>query len=664
MAIEKMAMLHLIGERADLDDITKELILFGKVHLVNAVPELEASHFEAFLPDEDRDRILESNGFEPIETNVDFRSNFEKIERIMHHLNIPQKIMKQKLADEHGEIKEAIRLLDILYPAMEDIQKELKELREQREHLERLRALTYIDDTDLDLGKLFQMQNFGMKLGLLTKENRTKLSMNYENIPGIFMHLGEVNGLEAMLVAYPFEITLEIERILRSVFFEEIQVPSEYWVNTQQISERLNINIERTENEMQELENKKKDYRKRYKEDLRFTYNLFKLELTKTEMKKQVVASRNFVFLTGWIPKREIEELNRRLNRSKLNVLAYPADQSLSESYTQPPTELHNNWVFRPFEMLVKLYGVPSYGEIDPTPFFAIIYMILFGAMFGDLGQGLVFFLVGIGMVMMKKQEGFGGILSRLGISSMCFGFLYDSFFGYEEVISGVVANLTGKEVESLFFIRPMENITLLLATSVLFGIVLLLIAFGYGIYNKLRAHDIKEGVFGRNGIAGLVFYLSFLMIIGNVVGVFKDMSLTPFFAICGLGLISILFREPVSNLITGHRPLYHESKGDYYMESGFETVETLLTLFSNTMSFIRVGAFALNHVGLFIAFHTLALLIGGVVGEVSMFIVGNIMILVLGGLIVFIQGLRLLFYELFSKYYTGEGFEYKPVQF
>lgn len=664
MAIEKMAMLHLIGERADLDDITRELILFGKIHLVNAVPELEASHFEAFLPDEDRERILESNGFEPVETNVDFRSHFEKIERIMHHLSIPQKIMKQKLADEHGEIKEAIRLLDILYPAMEDIQKELKELREQREHLERLRALTYIDDTDLELGKLFQMQNFGMKLGLLTKENRSKLSMNYENIPGIFMHLGEVSGMEAMLVAYPFEITLDIERILRSVFFEEIQVPSEYWVNTQQISERLAINIERTENEMQDLENRKKDYRKRYKEDLRFTYNLFKLELTKTEMKKQVVASRNFIFLTGWIPKREIEELGKRLNRSKLNVLAYPAEQSLSESYTQPPTELHNNWVFRPFEMLVKLYGVPSYGEIDPTPFFAIIYMILFGAMFGDLGQGLVFFLVGMGMVMMKKQESFGGILSRLGISSMCFGFLYDSFFGYEHVISGVIANLTGKELESLFFIRPMENITLLLASSVLFGIVLLLIAFGYGIYNKLKAHDIKEGVFGRNGIAGLVFYLSFLAIIGNVVGIFKDISLTPFFAICGLGLVSILFREPVSNLIIGHRPLYHESKGDYYMESGFETVETLLTLFSNTMSFIRVGAFALNHVGLFIAFHTLALLIGGAVGEVSMFIVGNIMILVLEGLIVFIQGLRLLFYELFSKYYTGEGFEYKPVQF
>lgn len=662
MAIEKMAMLHLIGERADLDDITKELILFGKIHLVNAVPELEASHFETFLPEAERERILESNRFEPIEVSTDFRSQYEKVERIMHHLSIPHKIMKQKLADEHGEIKEAMRLLDILYPEMEMIQKNLKDLNDQREHQERLRALTYIDDTDLELGKLFQMQNFGMKLGLLTKENRNKLSMNYENIPGIFMHLGEINGLEAMLIAYPFEITLEIERILRSVFFEEILVPSEYWINTRQISEKLNANIEKIESEMQTLQDKKKDYRKRYKEDLRYIYNLFKLELTKTDMKKQVVASRNFIFLSGWMPEREIDELNKRMNRSRLNILTYPVEESLSVQYKQPPTELHNNWLFRPFEMLVKLYGIPSYGELDPTPFFAIVYMLLFGAMFGDLGQGLVFLVVGLISVFMKKMEAFGSILTRLGISSMCFGFLYDSFFGYEHVISGTVSRITGMPIEDLFFVRPLENTNLLLISSVVLGIVLLFIAFGYGIYNKLVKHDIKEGIFGRNGLAGLVFFVSLLAIIGSLSGLFGNV--TPAYFVGGLCLLSILFREPVSNLLSGHRPLYHESKGDYYMESGFETVETLLTLFSNVMSFIRVGAFAMNHVGLFVAFHTLAAMIGGAVGEVSMFIVGNIMIIVLEGLIVFIQGLRLMFYELFSKYFTGEGFEYKPIQF
>ncbi len=664
MAIEKMAMLHMVGERADLDDITKELILFGKVHMVNALPELEASHFEKLLSSEEKAHILEHNGYGPIDNLVDYRSHYEKIERIMQHLNVSHKNMAQKLADEQGEIEEAIRLLDILYPEMENIQKELKSLKEKQAHLEQLKALTYIDGTNLELAKLFKMEHFGIKLGLITKENRNKLSMNYENLRGIFMHLGEIQGLEAMLVAYPQELGLETDRLLRSVYFEEIEVPEDYFVNTQGISNRLNSETEWVIQEMSNLEEKKKNYRIKYKEELRYIYNLLKLELTKNDLKKQTVVSRNFFFLAGWIPTRCADELNGRLHKNKLNAVTYLSEGSLSPQYASPPTELHNNWLFSPFEMLVKLYGVPSYGEVDPTPFFGVIYMLLFGMMFGDLGQGLVFFLVGLAGVKLKKQADFGAILSRLGISSMIFGTIYDSFFGYEDVISGVVMGITGKPIESLFFIRPMENINFLLMASVVFGIGLLLIAFGYGIYNKMRARDIKEGVFGRNGIAGLVFYLSFLSLIGTALGVVKGISMIPFFVICGLCMLSILFREPVTNMISGHRPLYHESKGDYYMESGFETVETILSLFSNTMSFIRVGAFALNHVGLFIAFHTMAALIGGLVGEVSMFIVGNVMILVLEGLIVFIQGLRLMFYELFSKYYTGEGFDYKPVQF
>lgn len=663
MAIEKMAMLHLVGEKAELDDIAKALVLFGKVHMVNALPELEASHFEDYLPEGERVEILENQGFGPLDQMRDFRSEYEKIERIMQHLNISQKNLSQKLAEDQADVEKATVLLNQLYPELEEIQKSLRQLAEKREHLERLKALDYIDDTDLELSRLFSMNHFGLKLGFLTKENRTKLSMNYENIQGIFMHLGEIKGLEAMLVAYPLALTLETDRILRSVYFEEIDVPRDYWTNTQEVSNRLIGEIEMVDREVEALEVKKKEYRKKYKDEIRFIYNLFVLELTKNQLKKQVVASKYFVFMAGWIPVRSFDALGKTFQKSGLNVMISMADESLSETYEMPPTELHNNWLFRPFEMLVKLYGIPSYGEIDPTPFFAIIYMILFGAMFGDLGQGLVFFLVGIGAILLKKQEAFGAILSRLGISSMIFGTVYDSFFGYEHLISGVAGNLLGKDPEELFFIHPLENINLLLAASIIFGIFLLLIAFGYGIYNKLRAKDIKEGVFGRNGIAGLMFFIAFVGVLANVGGFVEGLPMPLLYGTCLLGMMSILFREPVTNLILGHRPLYHEPVGEYYMESGFETVETLLTLFSNTMSFIRVGAFALNHVGLFVAFHTMAALIGGVVGEVSMFIVGNIMILVLEGLIVFIQGLRLMFYELFSKYYTGEGFDFKPTQ-
>jgi len=118
-----------------------------------------------------------------------------------------------------------------------------------------------------------------------------------------------------------------------------------------------------------------------------------------------------------------------------------------------------------------------------------------------------------------------------------------------------------------------------------------------------------------------------------------------------------------LANTIKKKKPLYHEPAGEYYVESGFELLETFLGMLSNTLSFIRVGAFALNHVGLFLAFHTIASMLGSVMGEISMFIVGNVIVIGLEGLIVLIQGLRLVYYEMFSKYYTGDGLSFEPVE-
>ena len=127
------------------------------------------------------------------------------------------------------------------------------------------------------------------------------------------------------------------------------------------------------------------------------------------------------------------------------------------------------------------------------------------------------------------------------------------------------------------------------------------------------------------------------------------------------ISVILLVFKQPISNKIKKEERLYEENASSYYIESGFNLFETFLSIISNTISFIRVGAFALNHVGLFIAFHTLATMIGSTGGNIAMFFLGNIIIIGLEGLVVFIQGLRLFYYELFSKYYTGDGVLFTP---
>ncbi|WDU84558.1 V-type ATPase 116kDa subunit family protein [Caloramator sp. Dgby_cultured_2] len=123
-------------------------------------------------------------------------------------------------------------------------------------------------------------------------------------------------------------------------------------------------------------------------------------------------------YLSGWVPavfkrrvKRSLEDLEEKL------IIIYKPIKEIREGLA-PPTYLKNGYLLRPFESIVKLYGIPSYNELDPTSFVGISYMLLFGAMFGDVGQGLVLFLIGEFLNRRKRRPNLGGVLARLGISS------------------------------------------------------------------------------------------------------------------------------------------------------------------------------------------------------------------------------------------------------
>ena len=129
------------------------------------------------------------------------------------------------------------------------------------------------------------------------------------------------------------------------------------------------------------------------------------------------------------------------------------------------------------------------------------------------------------------------------------------------------------------------------------------------------------------------------------------------------VAIIIMVLKEPLANIIEKKSPLYEGEVSAYYVESGFNIIETILSLASNTISFIRVGAFSLNHVGLFLAFKTMAQMANGGIKGFLILILGNIVVICLEGLIVFIQGLRLQYYELFGKYFKGEGIEFNPIR-
>lgn len=145
--------------------------------------------------------------------------------------------------------------------------------------------------------------------------------------------------------------------------------------------------------------------------------------------------------LVGFIPKAKNEEFKKQFESFE-NVSyvskPYDADPSLS-----PPVKLKNNRFTKPFEMFVNMYSLPSYQDIDPTSLVAVTYTLLFGIMFGDLGQGLLLSLIGLLAYKWKKMA-LGRIMIRIGFSSAFFGLLYGSVFGYEHLLDPMYKALFG----------------------------------------------------------------------------------------------------------------------------------------------------------------------------------------------------------------------------
>lgn len=658
MSVERMSMVNLVADQALLDEILREIVLFERIQLVNAYHEIEESNFRLSMVDENRDEILNMCRIEPYMSMVDPKVLMEKADKLLFMLELEKKIERKYLEDSQwGWTLELIeKKINLFMEEATDAASALTRLRAEKVHLKELECLSKIEDTDVDLEKISSMTHFSTRLGVLTKENRYKLSLNYENITAVVMHLGTIDRGEAVLIISPKDLEAETDRILRSVYFDEIPLPEVYRVKASEAVRRIHERYVAIETEMAEHLAEISVLKSSYGDEIHSCINALELEHLKVKMRRSIATTRNFFYLAGWIPERDQAEFESRIRELGQGAIVIFNDSSNAIEYHAPPTKLKNNWLVRPFEMLVKMYGTPAYDEIDPTVFFGVTYMALFGAMFGDLGQGLVLFLAGFVLAKRPGADLYGQILSRLGLSSMFFGFFYDSFFGYEHLISSVAPFMP--------FVRPIENINTVLGVSIGVGIFLLLISFMYSILNKLRLEDWQEGLFGRNGVAGLVLYITLLAAVLKVALKTPGLPgwMTLIIAILSIG--AIIAREPLTNLIKGIRPLHHEKLSEYYVESSFDILETFLSFLSNSISFIRVGAFALNHVGLFIAFHTMGTLIGNWGGQLLMFIIGNLVVIFLEGLIVMIQGLRLMYYELFSKYYSGDGEEFEPVQF
>ena len=340
--------------------------------------------------------------------------------------------------------------------------------------------------------------------------------------------------------------------------------------------------------------------------------------------------------LSGWVPRRQLDNLRDMLDaRFHDRYWLETREPSPGEAADVPSLMRYPAWL-EPFVPMVKSYGVPRYGEFDPTLPFALTYLLLFGAMFGDIGHGAVILLLAAALYRRLGRMAWVGMAA--GAVSMGFGLLYGSIFGYEGIIEPL-------------WLSPMHDPIRILTLAVAFGISFIAFTLLTNIWNRLMAGQIGKAVFDSSGLAGLMFYLGAAGGLASWAGV-TDIA-QAYGWLAGVGIAGVAAYKWLDA---------KAGVGERMLVTVIETLETGISLFSNTLSFMRVAAFSLNHVALVLAVFALASGLDAA-GHGLTIVLGNVIIIVLEGAIVAIQALRLMYYEGLSRFFSGDGTAFVPLR-
>ena len=511
---------------------------------------------------------------------------------------------------------------------------------------------------DVEIQKVLNLKYINSRFGRLPKESYNKLSA-YKNNPYIdFTIFTEDRSHYWGVYFAPIEKSEEIDRIFSGLYFEKCDVIG---VNDtpQKHLEKLKQLIPTLEQKLNETNKRIDNYLNTYSDRIiRYLSKLEELYLYASIRTKALQYNQSFI-ITGWVPTEFAKPLKHSLKKiSSVNLDFTDAKKEIKKS---PPVKLKNCFLAKPFEFYTEMYGIPKYNEIDPSLFVAITYIILFGIMFADVGQGICLSIIGVLMWKLKKMK-IGKILFPCGISSTVFGLVFGSVFGFEHLLDPIYKALLGLD-EKPIEIMTSNSIIMILLSAVVIGILLVLSAMGLNVYSSLKQNNIGKALFGSSGVAGIVFYSAIIFgVAGQLLLGLSVFSLPYILGLIVLPYLLIFFSEPLSKLISGEPDWQPESWGGYIMEHLIESIEFLLEYITNTVSFLRVGAFVLVHAGMMMVVFVLAET-AGPIAYWPVVVLGNVFVMVLEALLVSIQVLRLEYYEMFNRFYSGEGRPYEPVR-
>lgn len=345
--------------------------------------------------------------------------------------------------------------------------------------------------------------------------------------------------------------------------------------------------------------------------------------------------------LLGWVPDAALAELSDRLADSGTSVVRLPRPRT-AEPPTRLPERGFRGWV-RP---LVNTYAVIPYEDVDPSAYAAVTYVLMFGMMFGDVGHGLI--LAASGVLLARSRHPKLQRFRRLwffplaaGIAAAVFGVLYGEAFGP----TGLVPTL---------WLSPLEDPVQLLVAAIGAGAALIGMSYVIGTINRWREGGPRLAVYASTGVAGALLFLGAALFAGAFVWPSDALKVAGgALAAIGLMLAFIGFKAEAG------------PGGGAVGQAAVEAFDSVVRILANVLSFSRLAAFGMTHAALgFVVWEGTRSLWGSgprAVGAVLLFIVGNVLTFSLEALVAGVQALRLEYYELFSRVFTGQGRLFEP---
>jgi V/A-type H+-transporting ATPase subunit I len=537
---------------------------------------------------------------------------------------------------------------------------------EDGEHLQNLlRNLRALAPLGLPLENLRGLRYVYLTSGLLPERNLGRLRDSLARLPHLIapaaVGTADRRVLVTALCLRAGQPTLE--RALRSAQFERLELPQLSGTPEdaiRQVEQQLTVN----RNTLAAISEERRALGTRVAAELQTLHVLVARERLLVEARGLMGHSERIALISGWVPAAVAGRLEQAIRAATAGrcVLQWREPTALEDvrrGRIAVPILMRNPVLIRPFERLLRNYGMPRYGEVDPTAVVAVAFLAMFGFMFGDVGQGAVLFAIGYFIYRrMFRYRDYAVILMECGVFAGGFGFLYGSVFGVEGWLPAL-------------WLRPLHDTETLIKTALAFGVAFLSVGLALNFVNAFRRGDVSA-LWERNGLlAALAYWVAVALCMRRLTAGPDAVTLGTAALWLAVPMSLILLKEPLRALWRGVRERRWPDPAELFalgVESLVEVLDTAVSAISNTATFIRLAAFALSHAGLFLATYSVADAVSrsaaGSLGAALVIVIGNAVIIGLEGLIVAIQSVRLEYYEFFSKFYSGGGEEYRPLRF